>query len=264
MTTGIEDKTVSIAHLGSRPLSRRCMRLMHQHPKVDVKAVVTYPPEHDGWWDGSLHELATEFGYPTVDESELFDYDLDYLVSTLYYNVLSSELLDHPTYGGLNLHQAELPRYRGSNTFSHAILNARDDDYWQYGTTLHFMSEELDAGDIVDRNFVEIEETDTAKSLYKKIEDASVELFFEMLPKMVSGEITKMRTPQEEFDGESYYYSRESLSGEKYIPYENLADPDSETEIYDKIRALDFPPFKPAYTEIEGEEVYLSLDWREE
>ena len=253
---------VSIAHLGSRPLSHRCLKLMDQHPEVDVKAVVTYPEDHDGWWDGSLYDVATDLGYPVVDEADLFDYDLDYLVSTLYFNILDEELLSHPTHGGLNLHQAELPRYRGSNTFSHAIMNARDDDYWEYGTTFHFMSPEVDAGDIVARNFVDIEETDTSKSLYKKIEDASVELFFEMLPKMVSGEVLELRTPQEEFDGESYFYSKESLDGEKHISLDNLSDPDSEAELFDQIRALDFPPFEPAYTTINGEKVYLSLDYR--
>jgi methionyl-tRNA formyltransferase len=234
---------------------------LDEFPSIDVKAVVTYPEEHDGWWEGSLYKLATDLGYPIVNEEELLEFDLDYILSTLYYNILDEELLTHPTHGGLNLHQAELPRYRGSNSFSHAILNARDDDYWQYGTTLHYMSEEVDAGDIIKRNFVEIDENDTAHSLYQKTEDESVELLFEMLPKIVSGEIEDMRTQQDEFEGPSYFYSNESLDGEKLIPYETLTDQNQATEVYDKIRALDFPPFKPAYTEIDGEEIYLVKDY---
>lgn len=251
---------VSVAHLGSRPLSHRCLRLMDEYPEVDVEAVVTYPPDHDGWWDGSLHDVATELGYPTVDEADLFDYDVDYFVSTLYFNILDGDLLAHATHGGLNLHQAELPRYRGSNTFSHAIMNARDDDYWQYGTTFHFMSEAVDEGDVVARNFVDIEETDTARSLYEKTEDASVELFVEMLPTVASGEVHEMKTPQEEFPGERYFYAKDSLDGEKHIPYEMLSDPGRQTEAYDRIRALDFPPFEPAYTELNGERIYLRTE----
>lgn len=248
---------LSVALLGSRPLSRACLELLHEEKEVSIKAVVTYPEEHEGWWDGSLRSKAEEYGYPVVKEEELFEYDLDYLISVLYYNILDEDLLEHPQHGGLNLHQAELPRYRGSNTFSHAIMNARDDDYWQYGTTLHFMSEEVDEGDIVARKFVEISEDDTSKSLYKKAEQASIDLFEEQLPNIISGEVNLMRTPQSDFSGKSYFYNKTSLDGEKEIPLDQLTG-EASTELYDRIRALDFPPFEPAYTRIAGKKVYLT------
>lgn len=248
---------VSVALLGSRPLSRACLELLHEKKEVSVEAVVTYPEGHEGWWDGSLRSKAEEYGYPVVREEKLLEYDLDYLISVLYYNILDEDLLEHPQYGGLNLHQAELPRYRGSNTFSHAIMNARDDDYWQYGTTLHFMSEEVDEGDIIARKFVEITEEDTSKSLYKKAERASIDLFEEQLPNIISGEVESMRTPQSEFNGDTYFYNKTSLDGKKDIPVEQLTGEES-VEVYDKIRALDFPPFEPAYTRIAGKKVYLT------
>ncbi|SMO53915.1 formyltransferase family protein [Halorubrum cibi] len=248
---------ISVALLGSRPLSRACLELLHGEEAISVEAVVTYPEDHEGWWDGSLRSTAEGYGYPVVEESDLFEYDLDYLISVLYYDILGEDVLEHPRYGGLNLHQAELPRYGGSNTFSHAIMNARDDDYWKYGTTLHFMSEAVDEGDIVARNFVDITEEDTAKSLYEKTERASIELFEEQLPNVVSGEVRSMRTPQSEFDGKTYFYNKTSLDGEKEIPLERLTGEGS-VETYDKIRALDFPPFEPAHTEIAGRKVYLT------
>lgn len=248
---------VSVAHLGSRPLGRHCLELMADHPDVTVEAVVTYPSDHEGWWEGSLHETARDLGYPVVGEDRLFEYDLDYLVSTLYFNILDEELLDHPANGGVNLHQAELPRYRGSNTFSHAIMNARTDDYWQYGTTFHFMSPEVDAGDVIDRNFVEITEEDTARSLYEKTERASVELFEERLPDLVSGTIEEMRTPQDQFESEVYFYEKTSLEGEKRITPAEFESMD-EYELYDKVRALDFPPFEPAHFAIGDGKIYLT------
>lgn len=248
---------VAIAHLGSRPLSRECLRLMHEDDEIDVRAVCTYPRGYEGWWEGSLHKLASDLGYSVVEESEILEFDIDYIVSTLYYNVLGPELLEHPTYGGLNLHQAELPRYRGSNSFSHAILNAAEDDYYKYGTTVHFMSETVDAGDIVDRRFVEIEPTDTAKSLYLKTEVASVELFEEMLPIMVSGEVNDRRTPQNEFEGPRYFYSKDSLNGLKFVPAAEMVELDGD-RLWDRIRAVEFPPFKPAFTEIDENEIFLT------
>ncbi|CAM2884348.1 methionyl-tRNA formyltransferase [Halobacterium salinarum] len=248
---------VSVALFGSRPLSRSCLELLHEESEISVEAVVTHPEGHDGWWDGALRSKAEEYGYPVIEENEVFECELDYIISVLYYEILDAELLEHPKQGGLNLHQAELPRYRGSNTFSHAIMNARDDDYWKYGTTLHFMSEEVDEGDIVARKFVDITEEDTSKSLYKKAEQASIELFEEQLPNIISGEVQSMRTPQSEFDEKTYFYNKTSLDGEKWIPLEQLVN-DGSLEVYDMIRALDFPPFEPAYTKIDGKKVYLT------
>jgi methionyl-tRNA formyltransferase len=254
---------ISVALLGSRPLSQTCLKLLHNHSDISVKAVVTYPEDYEGWWDGSLHAEAQQKGYPIVEEEEVFNYEIDYIISVLYYDILSKELLNHPTRGGLNLHQAELPRYRGSNTFSHAIMNARSDNYWKYGTTLHFMSENVDEGDIISRKFVDINEHDTSKSLYIKTEQASAELFEEQLSNIVSGKVQTIRTPQSEFDGKTYFYNKNSLTGEKEIPLENIVE-DESYAVYDKIRALDFPPFEPAYTKIAGNKVYLTRTSYEE
>lgn len=251
---------ISTALMGSRPLARRCLTRLNDHDDIDVRAVVTYPQGHDGWWEGSLYETAIELGIDVVDEEELFEFDLEYIVSVLYYNILEADLLDHPSEGCINLHQAELPRYRGSNTFSHAIMNARQDDYWRYGTTLHFMDEEVDTGDIIGRNFVEITEEDTAKSLYRKTESASVKLFERYLDPIANRELAEYRTPQSAFDGPQYFYSKESLEGEKEIPYQTLTDEASSLAVYDKVRALDFPPFEPAYTYLSGRQVYLTTN----
>lgn len=254
---------ISVAYFGSHPLGRECLRLLHEHEEVDVEVVVTYPAGYDSWWEGSVFDLATELGYDiltTDEESAVQSYDIDYIISVYYPNILGPELLDHPDEGALNLHQAELPRYRGSNVFSHAIINARDDDHWKYGTTIHFMAEAVDAGDIVDRKFVEIKESDTARCLYDRTRGASVELFEETLPKIVSGEVHDLRTPQSAYDTERYFYDKSSLDDLKEIPSERLSD--NSIELYDLIRALDFPPFQPAYTYIAGNKINLTAKCR--
>jgi methionyl-tRNA formyltransferase len=251
---------VSLAFLGSHPLGERCLELLTEREDVSVEIVVTYPPVEDNWWDGNLYETASDLGHdvvPISKEEAVLDHEIDYLLSVYYPNILGPELLDHPREAPLNLHQAELPRYRGSNVFTHSILNARDDDYWKHGTTLHVMAEEVDAGDVIDRRFAEIEETDTAWSLYRKVRTKSVELFRDSLPKIASREIQKERTLQSEFDGPRYFYRKSSINGMKEIPFEQLQA--GSVEVYDRIRALDFPPHEPAYTRIQGEKVYLTL-----
>lgn len=251
----------AVAFLGSHDLGVDCLDELAETSEIEIEVVVTYPPNEDSWWDGSVYERASALGYPvlTIDEErELLTYDVDYLLSVYYPNILGEEFLTHPNELALNLHQAELPRYRGSNVFSHSIMNAREDDYWRHGTTLHVMAEQVDAGDIVDRAFVEITEDDTARTLYEKVEDASLELFEEVLPAIVSGEVHDMRTPQEEFDGKRYFYTKDSLDGEKRIPLDHLTDASDRLAVYDTIRALDFPPFEPAYTDLGGKRIYLT------
>ena len=253
----------SVAFFGSHPLGERCLDELTSHDAFDVELVVTYGPDEDTWWDGCLYDRAERLGHRVrtrADEREVLDHDIDYLVSVYYPNILDAELLDHPNVAPLNLHQAELPRYRGSNVFSHAIMNARDDDHWRYGTTLHVMAPEVDAGDIVARQFVPIEERDTARTLYDRVCEASLDLFREQLTTLRDGAVHRVATPQSAYNGERYFYTKESLDGEKEIPAERLAADDEATQlaVFDKIRALDFPPFEPAYTELAGRRLYLT------
>ena len=251
---------IDIAFFGSHPLGEACLERLHAHEEVSVAVVVTYPENEENWWDGSVNELAHDLGYdvlPISEERDALEYEFDYLRSVYYPNILGPELLGHPDEAAINLHQAELPRYRGSNVFSHSILNAREDDHWRHGTTMHVMAEQVDAGDIIDRNFAEITETDTSRTLYEKVRERSIELFEETLPKLVSGAVHDMRTPQSAYDGERYFYAKDSLDGAKEIPVDELVDGD-ELAVYDRIRALDFPPFEPAYTRLGGEKVYLT------
>ncbi|WP_232702140.1 methionyl-tRNA formyltransferase [Halobacterium wangiae] len=251
----------TIAFFGSHPLGESCLERLLDHPDVEVDPVVTYPRGYDSWWDGSVHDLTVENDltvYTLDEERNVLDHDVDYLLSVYYPNILGAELLDHPKELPLNLHQAELPRYRGSNVFSHSIMNARQDDHWKHGTTLHVMAEEVDQGDVIERRFVDIEEEDTARSVYEKTREESIRLFEDLLPKIVSGEIGERRTPQSAFDGERYFYTKESLDGLKEIDRAELVDPNEEAVLYDRIRALDFPPFEPAYVELDGHRIYLT------
>jgi len=253
----------SVAFFGSHPLGERCLDELSSNDAFDIDLVVTYGPDADTWWDGCLYDHAEQLGHRVRTreaERELLDHDVDYLFSVYYPNILDEALLAHPTVAPLNLHQAELPRYRGSNVFSHAIMNARDDDHWRYGTTLHVMAPEVDAGDIVARQFVPIEESDTARTLYDRVTEASVDLFREQLTTLRDGAVHRVATPQSAYNGDRYFYTKASLDGEKEIPAERLAADDEATQlaVYDKIRALDFPPFEPAYTELAGRRLYLT------
>lgn len=251
---------ISIAFLGSHPLGERCLELVTEHEDISVEIVVTYPPDEDNWWEGNLFRTASDLGHkvvPISEEDAVLDHEIDYLLSVYYPNILDKKFLNHPRELSLNLHQAELPRYRGSNVFTHSILNAREDNHWKHGTTLHVMTPEVDAGDIIDRRFAEIDKTDTARSLYQKVREESIQLFKENLSILINKEIGEDRTPQSEFDGPRYFYRKSSIDGLKEIPIGKLQENDE--NVYDRIRALDFPPHEPAYTRLSDQKIYLTF-----
>lgn len=252
-----------VAVFATHGLGVDCLELLNSHAEIDIPIIVTYAPEKETWWTGSVYETAKELNLPVVSLSEqdtVLDHEIDYLLSVYYPEILDERLLSHPKQGALNLHQAELPRYRGSNVFAHAIMNARTDDHWQYGTTLHEMVEEVDAGPIVDRAFVDIYEDDTARTLYDRTRKASLTLFEQWLPEIADRTILENTTSQEEFGGERYFYTKESLNDLFCIDADRLATEDRKNAlaVYDQIRALEFPPLDPAHTQIADEKVYLT------
>jgi methionyl-tRNA formyltransferase len=69
----------------------------------------------------------------------------DLLVSAAYPQIFSKELLEATALGGVNFHPSLLPRFRGAHPHYWAIATGEPVS----GVTAHFMTEELDAGDII-------------------------------------------------------------------------------------------------------------------
>lgn len=100
--------------------------------------------------------------------------DLDYIIGIHFPYIIKKEVLEVPKIGFLNLHPAFLPYNKGWHTPSWAILEKSE-----YGATLHFMSEELDKGDIINQKKIGVYPEDTADSLYQRVLKLEVETFIE-------------------------------------------------------------------------------------
>ena len=82
----------------------------------------------------------------------------------------------------LNIHPSLLPKYRGLDTHRRALA-AGD---LVSGCTVHVVTEELDAGDIVAQAEVAIEAGDTAESLERRILEVEHQLYPAALARFVS------------------------------------------------------------------------------
>jgi methionyl-tRNA formyltransferase len=72
-----------------------------------------------------------------------------------------------PTKGTINLHASLLPNYRGAAPINWAIINGEKET----GVTSFFIQHEIDTGNILLQENIEIESDDTAGSLHDKLMD---------------------------------------------------------------------------------------------
>lgn len=73
----------------------------------------------------------------------------------------------------INIHPSVLPKYPGLHTHKQALM-AKDDEH---GCTVHFVTEEIDAGPIIAQVKIPIEKNDTEHSLQQKIQQQEHRLY---------------------------------------------------------------------------------------
>ncbi len=104
--------------------------------------------------------------------------DFDYIVLAGYMRILSKFLVEEYEGRIINIHPSLLPKYPGLNTHQ-KVLDA-DDKY--HGTTIHFVTHELDSGPIITQQRFKIEPNDTLDSLKDKVKIIENDLY----PKTIS------------------------------------------------------------------------------
>ena len=90
----------------------------------------------------------------------------DIAISVNWITVIKSEACECFKYGILNAHCGDLPRYRGNATPNWAILNGER----QYAISIHYMEPgKLDSGDIVLKEYFQIDEQTTVTEIYENM-----------------------------------------------------------------------------------------------
>ncbi|MCZ7584226.1 MAG: formyltransferase family protein [Deltaproteobacteria bacterium] len=151
----------------------------------------------------------------------------DVIFALHYMEKIPQRLLTLAPLGGVNMHPAPLPFYRGCFSTPWAIFNGETET----GFTYHYMTDEFDAGDVVLQRRLPIAPHDTHFTLFHKLMLAGCNAFPEVLRLVVDERFPGI--PQE---GEGSYYP-------KRLPNNGVIDPSWDDAIIERfIRALDFPP----------------------
>lgn len=130
---------------------------------------------------------------------------IDLLISIQYNWIIPGNILDLVDRRAFNLHNARLPDYKGYHSITHAIANHDT----SYDTTIHWMADEVDSGDIAYVEKTPIQADDTAQSLYLRTIDAAMLVVRRLLDDLSSeAEVPRQAMP----DGYGAFYARTSVA----------------------------------------------------
>lgn len=112
------------------------------------------------------------------------------LISNSYSMLVPAEVLTVVRGEAFNVHASLLPRNRGPNPVQWSLIRGENET----GVTVHLMTTELDAGDIVAQRVISITETDTWVSVQARLTTLTRVLLRATLPEIVRG--NWVSTPQ--------------------------------------------------------------------
>ena len=118
----------------------------------------------------------------------------DVIVSIACPQILKEKILKLPPMGCINVHGALLPRYRGMMPSFWALYHGEK----QGGVTVHYMTPELDAGEILAQKMVDIARDETLRGLMAETKELGAQALLEALDMLESGNIRTMPNPPEE------------------------------------------------------------------
>ncbi|MHA4906088.1 methionyl-tRNA formyltransferase, partial [Streptococcus constellatus] len=108
----------------------------------------------------------------------------DGIVTAAFGQFLPSKLLDSVNFA-VNVHASLLPKYRGGAPIHYAIINGDK----EAGVTIMEMVKEMDAGDMIARRAIPIEETDNVGTMFEKLALVGRDLLLDTLPSYLAGDI---------------------------------------------------------------------------
>lgn len=165
------------------------------------------------------------------------------LVVVAYGQLLPKPLLEMAPYGCINVHASLLPRYRGAAPIHRAIM----DGCRETGVTTMFLSQRLDAGDMILQSKRVIEPDMTVGELHDLLAVDGAKLLLETLSLLAQGRA--VRIPQDEAKAT---YAAILTRDDELIKWQRTAG-----EIVNHIRGMD--PWPGAYTRWQGKNLKI---WR--
>jgi len=245
--------------MGNNWLGWQVIRWLRQQNE-NIVGLIIHPPEKSKFGNEITKESGVDASY-ILDGSKFKEHGFvdvvrnlkpDIGLSILFGYIISREVIDIFPNGCVNLHPAFLPYNRGVYPNVWSIVEETP-----AGATLHYINEEIDAGNIIAQIEIPVEPVDTGVSLYRKLEIASLKLFQDNWGEIRSG--SNLSVPQDLSKGTSH-----RIKDVVKIDHIELDKYYSGKEMIDILRALTFPPYNGAYFVVNGRRIYMQLQLKNE
>lgn len=182
-------------------------------------------------------------------KSQIENLKPDVIVLTDFGQIIPADILSIPKIAAINIHPSLLPKYRGATPIQTAILTGEKET----GVSIIKMSPEIDKGEIIMQQKIEILEHDNYITLRDRLSNLSLKMLLELLPKMQVGQFDTIAQDDTKATKTQKLSKDMGLIDWKKKP----------AEIDRQIRA--FFPWPGSFTEIDGKrmiihEAYLDKD----
>lgn len=117
--------------------------------------------------------------------NSLKQYKPDLIVSAGFMKIIGPQVLAAFSGRIINTHPALLPKFPGA----HAVADALAAGEKVTGSTIHFVDEGVDTGEVIAQEKVDIEVSDTENTLHERIKVIERKLLVDVVAKFVSGEL---------------------------------------------------------------------------
>jgi phosphoribosylglycinamide formyltransferase 1 len=117
--------------------------------------------------------------------AELQNHNLDLICCAGFMRIMTPVLIQPWLGRMLNIHPSLLPLYKGLHTHERALA----DGALVHGASVHFVSEELDGGEVIAQSQVPVLQGDTAETLAQRVLGIEHGLYVSALALVASGQV---------------------------------------------------------------------------
>ena len=170
-----------------------------------------------------------------IEELKVLNADVQCVVA---FRMLPEVVWNMPPMGTINVHGSLLPQYRGAAPINWAVINGEK----LTGVTTFKLQQEIDTGNILLAQKIQIVENDSAGTVHDKLKDVGATLLVKTIKLLADNKLTEIA--QQDITGEIKHAPK--LTSETG----NINWTKNVEEIYNLIRGLS--PYPAAYTVLNG------------
>ena len=196
---------MKIIYMGTPDFAVEPLRRLVEAGK-NIVAVVTMPDKHAGRGHkiqfSPVKEYALSVNLPILQPVNLKDpefveqlrsYQAD-LQIVVAFRMLPEIVWNMPPLGTFNLHASLLPQYRGAAPINWAVINGETET----GITTFFLQHEIDTGNIIQQQKIDIAPDDNAGIVHDKLMYLGSDLVLQTVNQIESGNVASIPQPEGE------------------------------------------------------------------